>query len=195
MRSRARFTSPFMALVFVFSFIACSVNVHKNNQGEDKNVDIDTPLGGIHVSNDADVRDTGLPVYPGARIKQKKDSADEKSANVNISAGGFGLKVVAIEYETDDVPAKVAAFYQEQMKKFGPVLQCHTSRHSSGYSGQGGHADRSEQLKCDDDGNGKNIELKVGTESNQHLVSIEPKDKGADFALVYVRTHGKEGSI
>jgi hypothetical protein len=50
-------------------------------------------------------------------------------------------------------------------------------------------------LKCEGDDNGKTIELKAGTESNQHIVSIDPQDKGSDFALVYVRLRGKEGTI
>src|SRR5438552_12596401 len=76
---------------------ACSINVKKNEDGEDKKVDIETPVGGIHVSNDADVRDVGLAVYPGARKKEKDSSGDEKSANVNISGPGFGVKVVAVD--------------------------------------------------------------------------------------------------
>ena len=44
---------------------ACSVNVHKGENGEDKKVEIQTPVGGIHVSEQADVRDVGLSVYPG----------------------------------------------------------------------------------------------------------------------------------
>ena len=43
-----------------------------------------------------------LPVYPGARPKEKDEDGDEKSANVDISTSAFGLKVVAIEYETND---------------------------------------------------------------------------------------------
>jgi hypothetical protein len=89
----------------------------------------------------------------------------------------------------------VVAYYQDQLRKFGNVLQCHTSGHGANYSGYHNHNDDSEQLKCEGDNNGKTIELKVGTESNQHIVSIEPQSKGANFALVYVRTHGKEGSI
>jgi hypothetical protein len=48
------------------------VNVKKEKNGEDKQVDISTPVGGIHVSKDANVADVGLPVYPGARLKQKR---------------------------------------------------------------------------------------------------------------------------
>ena len=186
-----------LAFSIVFVASACSVNVRKDQAGEKKKVDIETPFGGIHVNENADVRDTGLAVYPGARPKPKEHSDDEKNANVNISAAGFSLRVVAVEYETDDSPAKVQAFYQDQLKKFGNVLQCHTSGHGASYTAHNkdykGAA--SDQLRCEGDNQGNNIELKAGTESNQHIVSVQPKDRGTDFALVYVRTHGKEGSI
>ena len=42
--------------------------------------------------------DVGIAVYPGARLKQKDSDGNDKSANVNISSFGFGLKVVALEY-------------------------------------------------------------------------------------------------
>ena len=168
---------------------SCSVNVRGNGEGEDKKVDIETPFGGIHVDKGADARDTGLPVYPGARAKQKSDSGDDKTANVNISTSAFGLKVVAVQFETPDAPAKVIAYYRDQLKKFGHVLECHTRGQHSDYQ------DGSDELKCEGDNQGNTIELKVGTKSNQHIVAIDPEGKGADFALVYVRTRGKEGTI
>jgi hypothetical protein len=173
---------------------ACSVNVKKGDNGEEKKVDINTPLGGIHVNNDADVRDTGLPVYPGARPKKKDDDDDEKSANVDISSFGFSLKVVAVEYESDDAPAKLIAFYQDKLKKYGNVVECHTEGHDYHYN-PSGDSHGSRELKCAGDGSGKNVELKVGTEENQRVVSIQPESKGSSFALVYVHTKGKEGSI
>jgi uncharacterized protein YfaP (DUF2135 family) len=57
--------------------LACSVNVKKDSSGEDKKVDIETPIGGIHVDKGADVRDTGLAVYPGAHLKPKQSSNEE----------------------------------------------------------------------------------------------------------------------
>jgi hypothetical protein len=39
------------------------------------------------------------------------------------------------------------------------------------------------------------VELKVGTKQNQHIVAIEPEGSGSKFSLVYVRTHGKEADI
>lgn len=193
MQTRLHLLSILVVFGLLFSVSACSVNVKKEQDGEKKKVDIETPFGGIHVNENADVRDTGLAVYPGARPKPKEDSDEEKSANVNISAGGYGLRVVAVEFETDDSPAKVQTFYEDQLKKFGNVLHCHTSGHGETYGRHPG--DNSDELKCEGDNHGKNIELKVGTQSNQHIVAIKPQEKGTDFALVYVRTHGKEGSI
>src|ERR1700745_1079085 len=94
-RSQAIRTLVVAALV-VLLLSACSVNVKKEQNGEDKQVDIQTPVGGIHVSKGASVADVGLAVYPGARLKQKDSDGEDKSANVNISGIGFGLKVVAL---------------------------------------------------------------------------------------------------
>jgi len=190
------------AIVFlgaVFALSACNVNVKKGNDGDNKNVDIKTPFGEIHVDKGADVRDTGLPLYAGARLKHKDEGGDEKSANVDISTSAFGLKVVALEYETDDPPSKVASYYQAQLRKlFGNVLECHTSHrghYGPGGGEYGGGSSDKQELKCEGDNTGNTIELKAGNRSNQHIVSIEPQGKGSDFALVYVRTRGKEDTI
>jgi hypothetical protein len=181
-----------LATLAILLLPACSINVKKEKNGEDKNVDISTPLGGIHVSKDADPSDVGLPVYPGARMKQK-DSGSDKNANVNISGFGFGVRVVAIEFESDDAPAKLIDFYKDQLKKYGNVLVCHTSHLNLNtdlkHSNDGRH-----ELTCDES-SGVNIELKVGTRENQHVVAVEPEGKGSSFSLVYVRTHGKEADI
>ena len=170
---------------------ACSVNVKKAQNGEDKQVDIDTPVGGIHVSKGANVADVGLAVYPGARLKQKDSSGADKSANVNISSFGFQLKVVALEYESDDSPAKLVAFYRDQLQKYGHVLECHTSHLDLNLQ----HSDHgSNELTCEGS-SGSNVELKVGTKENQHIVAVQTEGQGSSFSLVYVRTHGKEAEI
>ncbi len=182
------------ALIGAMLISGCSVNVKKEANGQDQQVDIKTPVGGIHVSNDADAADVGLAVYPGARPKPKDSSGDDKNANVNISGFGYGLNVVALEYESDDSPARLIAFYKNQLKKYGDVLECHTSHFNlnmnySDKSGSGSHT-----LTCDG-GSGSNVELKVGTNENQHIVAVEPQGKGSSFSLVYVRTHGKDADI
>jgi hypothetical protein len=169
------------------------VNVKKEQNGEDKQVDIDTPVGGIHVSKGANVADVGLAVYPGARLRRKDSNGEDKSANVNISGFGFGLKVVALEYESDDAPEKLVAYYRDQLQKYGHVLECHTSHFNVNTdmkdSDHGSH-----ELTCEGT-SGRNIELKVGTKENQHIVAVEPGGKGSNFSLVYVRTHGKDADI
>jgi hypothetical protein len=188
-------TKALIAVAFAswLMVLACTVDV-KDRDGDKSKVDIQTPVGGIHVDEEANVKDTGLSVYPGARKKEKTDN-DSKSANVNISSSFFGVKVVAIEYESDDPPSKVQAFYQEQLKKFGRVIQCRTDKHGGDLTVKAGHESSKREVRCDGNNSGNVVELKVGTEDNQHLVSVEPEGKGTDFALVYVATRGKEGTI
>lgn len=197
MRQHFQITVFILAATFLL-FSGCSINVKKdsNDKGQDKNVDIDTPFGGIHVSKGADVHDTGLPVYPGAKPKTKDDSDDdEKSANVDISTSAFGLKVVALEYQTDATTDQVIAFYKDKLKQFGAVLECHTNaKHYSYDANSDADKKHSEELKCEGS-DGKTIELKAGTKSNQHIVAINPEGKGSNFALVYVRLRGKEATI
>jgi hypothetical protein len=180
------------ALGGVLLLPACSVNVKKKENGQDKQVDISTPVGGIHVSKGADPGEVGLPVYPGARLKQE-DSGDDKSANVNISGFGFGLKVVALEYESDDAPDKIIKFYQEPLKKYGQILVCHTNGFDVNANVKTGD-EKSHDLTCESS-SGSNTELKVGTKENQHIVAVKPEGKGSSISLVYVRTHGKDADI
>ena len=173
-----------LAIMACLTVLGCSVNVKKDSSGEDKKVDIETPLGGIHVDKGADVRDTGIAVYPGAHVKPEQSSHDDKDANVDISFLGYGVKVVAIEYQSADAPEKVIAYYKDQLRKYGTVLECHTTGHNVNMDPKGD----SEELSCDSHG-GKTIELKVGTKGNQRVVAVDPDGKGSSFALVYVHTN------
>src|SRR5580704_7133507 len=97
-------------LVALCLLSACSINVDKNGEKDgSKRVDIKSPVGDLHVSERADIRDAGLSVYPGAKPAPKENSDDEKSANVNLSLPGFQLKVVAAEFLSDDAPDKITA--------------------------------------------------------------------------------------
>jgi hypothetical protein len=175
--------------------LACNVRVKQDAAGEDKKVDIETPVGALHVSQGADVADVGLPVYPGARLKQKQEPGQEKGANVNISSHLFGLKVVAIEYESSAAPEKLIAFYKDKLKQYGNVLECHTNKHGgSGVEMKDNEEDSngSDDLRCEDNSGGKVVELKVGTRHKQHIVAIDPQATGTDFALVFVQMRGKD---
>ena len=191
-----------LSLLIVAVLTACSVNVrdHDDEHGE-KNVDIKTPFGSLQVRNEANPADTGLSVYPGARRKEKsgESATDSHAANVNISSSMFGVKVVAVEYSSDEKPDKIKAYYRKELGKWGKVLECPGgSGESIAIHANDSDSDDSEskELTCGNEkGDGKTIELKSGTRARQHLVSVKPTDQGTDFALVYIVTRGKEGEI
>jgi hypothetical protein len=177
--------------VVMLFLVACSVNVKKEDNGQDKQVDISTPVGGIHVSKNVSPEDVGIAVYPGATLKERGN--DNKRANVNLSSFGYGLRVVVLEYESKDSPEKVVEFYKDQLMKYGSVLVCHTTGFDMNADVKRDDGS-SHELTCEGD-RGHNVELKVGTKENQHIVAIEPSASGSNFSLVYVRTHGKDAEI
>jgi hypothetical protein len=170
--------------------------VEKTTNGDSKNVNIVTPFGSMHVkTNDADLQASiGLPVYPGA-VMVRDDEEDNRSADVDMSFGGFQLHVKKVKYGTPDSPGKVEAFYRNGMKSFGDVIACRDN-HAVGVPAQ-----TSEGLTCDnghnghvtvDDRGGSNqMELKAGSKQHQHLVEIESDGSGTKFSLVSLDLPGK----
>jgi hypothetical protein len=177
---------------------ACSINAndkHNSKDGE-THVDIKSPVGDLHVSEQADIRDAGLTLYPGAKPAPKDNSDDKKSANVNLSIPGFSLKVVAAEFTSDDAPDKIIAYYNKELQKYGKPIQCHGAWSGGHVESSPGKDEGSKPVSCGNSGSGDSVELKVGTEGNQHIVAVKPNRQGTRFALVYVRTHtGKDDTI
>ena len=182
-----------LALAVMLSFVVitgCSVTTHDKGNGKKDDVDIKTPFGSLSVKEGStDIKDTGLAPYPGARVT-KDDDGDEShhSANVNISSSLFGLKVVALKFQSDDSSDKVLAFYRKDMSKYGKVLDC-----TGGFSMDFHHHDKDAEVTCNDHngpGHEYREELKVGTENNQRILAIKPRGNGSEFALVYVRAWG-----
>jgi len=181
----------FAALLLLPANRAAAQNT--NSDDEDKNLDIQ-----LHVGKDADARKVGLPLYAGARLKH--DEENQNRANFALLTGAFGMKLVVVSYDSGDAPSKVIAYYREQLKRYGRVLECRTKESGGNDVHANVHPQGSEdskQLKCDGDNAGNIVELKVGTQDNQHVVSVEPSEtgKGSTFALVYVYTRGKQGDI
>lgn len=184
------------ALVAVALLVGCSVET-KESKGDkgNKNVKIDTPFGGLSVRTDPDVKDTGLPLYPGARRKPG-DEHDRHAANVDINTPMFGLRVVAMEFVSDDSPDKVLAYYRDKMKSFsGKFLECTNSSYVAiNNDGKGLDDDGEKELTCGRS-HGNATELKVGTPGNQHVVAIKSTGSGSEFALVFVQKHGEKGTV
>ncbi len=166
---------------------------------QEKHLDIRSSSGDLHIGNDADARKMGLPLYPGARLKH--DDNNNNAVNLGLLTEAFGIKLVVASYESDDAPAQIVEYYREKLKKYGKVLECHTHKHGGDVDADADNDKDGDQhskpLKCEGDNSGPVTELKVGTEDNQHVVAIEPRDGGkrATFALVYVHTRGKQGDI
>ena len=190
----------FRDLTLAFAlFAALTLPVCAQDSGtQNKNLDVRSSIGDLHVGSDADARKAGLPLYPGARLKSDDDNKNQ--ANLSLLTEAFGMKLVVASYESDDVPAKVIDFYRDKLKKYGKVLECHSQKHGGDVDVRDDDKDTddkdSKALKCEQN-SGPVTELKVGTQENQHVVAIEPRDAGkkSTFAIVYVHTQGKRGDI
>lgn len=179
-----------LAAITLALLAGCSVQEGRTTSGE-KKVDIRTPFGEVKVNTEVDVKDTGLPMYPGAE-RVPGTEHDKDAANVNVSVGGYGVKVVAIKFRSDDPPSKVLDFYRPKMKALGgKFLECQ----QEGFVTYG-HVDDDNEITCDKGKHeGTNVELKAGTPDRQRIVAVKPHGSGSEFALVYVQKHGKEGAL
>ena len=183
------FPLPAAIVVCVGVSGGCSMSTDQNDQGKKHDVDIHTPFGSLSVrAGSTDVNDTGLALYPGARAKKDSDS-ESRGAKVDITSPLFGVKVVALKFESDDAPDKVLVFYRNEMARYGKVVEC------AGGSELSQRHEGNAAVRCEATDRGRNYheELKVGTDNNQRIVAIKPSGNGSEFALVYFRsTEGKE---
>jgi len=200
MKSRRRFAFTLTIATAAFALTAC-VNVNKNANGD--NVDVKTPFGSVSVRTDqVKPEETGLNVYPGSKLVPKHGH-DNDQANVNISSPWGQLKVIALNYHSEDAPEKVLDWYRKDLQqKYGRFLECK----GGDLSLHGRDRNDGNQLTCGSErSNGKDftyssrdrntMELKTGTDDKQHIVAVKPEDGGSNIALVYVQKHGERDSI
>lgn len=195
----------FACLALAAGLTGCRVHVDKGANGEDKDVRVDTPFGGIHVNTDqTTAADLGLPVYPGAQVAPDKDN--DKSADIHMGFGEWELRVKVVNYTTADNEDKVVAFYKKALDRFGDVITCQDN-HPVGTP-----TATTEGLTCSENGSnvqinehGQNFgyqsghnsfELKAGSKRHQHIVGFESSEPGQTrFALVAVDLpSGMEGN-
>jgi hypothetical protein len=188
----SRFTFRWAALSLVALLaVGCNLRVDKEKSNGKENVEIQTPLGDLKVRTNIDAKEVGLSVYPNARPAQKSQD-DEHSANVNIDTPFFGLKVLAMGFESDDPPEKVVEFYKKDLARYGKVIECRGKGEEDHIKKNGGQ-EMSLKLECDEnDPKSKDIELKAGEGDRQRVVGISPKGKGSEFGLVYIQIRGSE---
>jgi hypothetical protein len=161
----------------------CRIDEHKS--GDNSDVKIATPFGGMSVKTDDAVVEggTGLTPYPGAVLARK--DKNNGAADVNMSFGSFHLGVKAIGYTTPDAPDKVIAFYRKDMAHFGAVILCRNQQ------AVGSPDHTQDGLSCDKDQGGNHFddnsaksELKAGSKQHQHIVAIDPQGTGTKIGLI-----------
>jgi len=171
----------------------CRIQVDKNKDGQDKNVKIETPLGGLHVRADqTSAADVGLPAYPGAHIAPDKDG--DKSADVHLGFGEWQLRVKVVTYDSGDPQEKIMAFYEKALGRYGDVIRC------QGNQAVGTPAATREGLTCSDDkGNSQvhvsensELSLRAGSRHHQHIVAIK-KNTGTNTQFSLVELQLPEG--
>jgi len=154
--------------------------IQKKGEGANKKVDIDTPVGSLHVNTQVDPKDTGLAVYPGAT--RAEDEEQKHAANLSLDSALAGMKLVAIKYRSDDPPDKILDFYRKQLKAYGEVSECHGS-----VSFEHG------KMRCT--GLRNETSLMAGTEDRHRIVYLKPEGKGSNFTLVYLQTRGEKETL
>ena len=179
-------------LALAFGLAGCRVQVDKSANGEDKNVQVDTPFGGVHVNTDqTTAADIGLPVYPGA--ENVKDDKNGKAADVHLGFGEWELRVRVVNFSTPDSEDKVAAFYKKELGRYGNVISCRDNAAigtptvtRQGLSCSDANVHGSVKIDDSDYGSSKSsLQLKAGSKRHQHIVGFEdPKDGKTRFGLV-----------
>lgn len=150
---------------------------------EDSHKNHDINLGFFGVKTDVDMKELGLPAYPGARRHVEKDKDDSSSAHVWAGLGWFGFKVVVVELDSADAPSKVAAFYRPLLGKFGRVVDCATTA-----------AEEKNTLADCKDNRPKpgDVLLKAGDKRSVHIVGAERQGTGSKIALVFLELRGTD---
>jgi hypothetical protein len=185
------------ALVFALLAVAgCRIQVDKSKSGDDKNVKIDTPMGGLHVTTDElSAANVGLPAYPGAQLVTNRDHNDKQSADVHLGFGKWQLHVKVVSYQTPDSRDQVLTFYRKALGRYGDVIQCDNG------NVVGTPASTREGLTCNEShGNNVHVDetdglnLRAGSKHHQHIVEIKKSDSNSThFALVELELPADSG--
>ncbi len=151
----------------------CRVHVDKSANGEDKNVQVDTPFGGVHVNtNQTTAADLGLPVYPGSETVSDDDK--HKSADVHLGFGEWEMRGEGCLLCHRRYTGSSGELLQEALDRYGDVITCQgntpvgTPAMTSG--GLTCSADKSGNVQIDrgDYGASKNgMQLKAGSKRHQ----------------------------
>jgi hypothetical protein len=88
------------------AFVGLRIARHSKIDNDNGNVRIQSPLGNVESTTDPEkiAQNIGVDIYPGAHVL--------KGNAANFTVGG--MRTFSAEFETDDPPDKVAAFYKSK---------------------------------------------------------------------------------
>ena len=149
--------------------------------------------GGLDIHTDADAKDVGLPIYPGA-VKRAEGDGNKGAFSFGVWGESFGFKLAVVSYRTTDGVDAVASFYRDALGKYGPVLDCSGVHVKVGpHDHDHAKADEDKPVTCDNDGSEPGGHLfKVGINRAQRVFKVKPAGDGAAFTLVRIEMHGTD---
>ncbi len=151
--------------------------------------------GGLDIHADADAKDVGLPIYPGA-VKKADKGNDSAGFSFGVWGESFGFRLAVVSYRSEAGVDGVAAFYRDALGQYGPVLDCshNAKRKAAPASSAGkGKSDRDMPVSCDDDSADAGGRLyKVGTRGAQRWVRLKPVSAGVSFQLLKIEYRGED---
>jgi len=109
------------ACVLVMGYLFASrvrVSTVEDDQGRERSLRVDTPLGRLRVEKNASVdpKLLGIPIYPGA--VPVESGAKSARIELDLDFADKYLRVMAVELETPDPIEKVINFYREETADF-----------------------------------------------------------------------------
>ena len=148
---------------------------------------------GLDIHADADAKDVGLPIYPGAVKRVDADSGSNTGAfSFGVWGESFGFKLAVVSYRSTDGVEAVAGFYRTALAQYGPVLDC-TGVHAKGEHHDGDKADKDKPVTCDGDSVKAGGHLfKVGINRAQRVFEVKQSGDGAVFTLVRIEMRGTD---
>ena len=180
------------ALILLPSLAGCSVKVHKGENGEDKDVEVRLPVGGVHVrQGPPSAADIGLPTYPGSSTMPDNN---HDSADVHVGFGDWQMHLRVAKYQSRDPQTKVTGFYRTALSQYGVVLACR------GVEPVGTPTVTEEGLSCREDLGGSHVNdneggfnLRAGSKRHQHIVQLRSGDGGGtEFTLLRLDLPGEK---
>ena len=140
------------------------------------------------VSEDAKIKETGLSVFPGATQVLKRDEGrSSPAALLDFAVGRFGFKLVVVTMRSDATTEAIAAFYRQDLARYGDVVDCSDPNAPTEIITVGDAVNCKPITKSRRKSTSRpDAEFRVGTKTNQRVVAIRQKDNGTEFALVHV---------